>query len=64
MDELQERIKELEIRYSHQSSVIETLSDLIREQQEAIEGLKKAINHIRDSMPGEEPPPHEAPPHY
>ncbi len=64
MSDVEERVKELEIRYTHQTAVIDTLSELVREQQSAIDALRKALNQLRESMPGEEPPPHEAPPHY
>jgi len=64
MSNLEERITELEIRYTHQTSVIDTLSELVRDQQSAIDALRASLEHMKQSMPGEEPPPHEAPPHY
>ncbi len=64
MSDLEQRLKELEIRYTHQTSVIDTLSDLVREQQTTLEGLRAAIDQLKANMPEPERPPHEAPPHY
>jgi uncharacterized coiled-coil protein SlyX len=43
---LEARITELEIRYTHQEALIDTLSDLIREQHALIEGLRHRIERL------------------
>ena len=64
MNDLEDRIKELEIRYTHQSAVIDALSDLIRDQQEGMDALRRSLDQLKSSLPNAERPPHEAPPHY
>jgi uncharacterized coiled-coil protein SlyX len=67
---LEERIIELEIRYTHQSDTIEQLSSVIRLQERAIEGLRAEIKELRarqEAATAEAQavkPPHEPPPHY
>jgi len=62
MDTPDERITELEIRYTHQQDILNTLSDLVREQQVAIERLKRQVEHLEvrsePEGPGSEKPPH------
>ena len=40
------RLTELEIRYTHQEAIIETLSDLIREQHTRIDALTRRIDRL------------------
>ncbi len=47
---LEARIVELEIRYSHQDATLETLSELVREQYETIEALRRALKALRAQM--------------
>lgn len=67
---LEERIIELEIRYTHQSDTIEHLSSVIRLQERAIEALRAEIKELRarqEAAAAEAQavkPPHEPPPHY
>jgi SlyX protein len=63
MKELEKRLTDLEIRYTHQQSTIDTLSDLVREQQEAIERLNRELRQCIELV-GPDTPPHEKPPHY
>lgn len=49
---LEARIVELEIRYSHQEATLETLSELVREQYETIEALRRALKALRAQMEG------------
>lgn len=65
---LEERITELEIRYTHQTDTIEQLSGVLLRQERALEVLRTELKEIRDRQlaaegPGEKPP-HEPPPHY
>ena len=63
MKELRERLNDLEIRYTHQQFTLETLSDLVREQQESIERLNRELRQCLDQI-GPGTPHHEKPPHY
>lgn len=49
---LEARIIELEIRYSHQEATLETLSDLVREQHDTIEKLRRALQALRAQAEG------------
>lgn len=49
---LEARIIELEIRYSHQEATLETLSDLVREQHDTIEKLRRALQALRAQAGG------------
>jgi len=63
MNEQEERIRDLEIRYTHQQLTIDTLSDLVREQQETIERLDRELRQCLEwARP--EAPVNEKPPHY
>lgn len=44
--ELEARVTELEIRHTHQEALVETLSDLIREQHALIDGLRHRIERL------------------
>ncbi|MCU0683117.1 MAG: SlyX family protein [Polyangiaceae bacterium] len=65
---LEERITELEIRYTHQTDTIEQLSGVLLRQERALEALRAELKELRARQlaaesPGEKPP-HEPPPHY
>lgn len=59
--ELEARIVELEIRYTHQEALVETLSDLVRAQHDAIERLRRALGALEgrldDAFEGAPSPP-------
>lgn len=64
-DPLEDRIIDLEIRYTHQEELLQQLSDLIREQQAAIDTLQRAVERLAATRGGDEPGPvNEPPPHY
>lgn len=50
---LEARIIELEIRYSHQEATVETLSELVREQHDMIEKLRRSLRALRAQAEGE-----------
>jgi SlyX protein len=66
----EERIVELEIRYTHQSDTIEQLSAVVRLQERAIEALRAELKALRSRQDAAAEaalaakPPHEPPPHY
>ena len=47
MDELQERLTELEIRFSHQALLIEELNEVVTAAYVRIERLEKAQRELR-----------------
>ena len=63
MDELSTRIMDLEIRYTHQQDLLNTLNDLVRVQQDAIDRLVRQVEHL-SVMAEPETPGNEKPPHY
>jgi SlyX protein len=62
---MEQRLADLEIRYTHQERLIDDLSKVIYEQQRAIEKLEKRVRDLELRLRGqEEPPANEPPPHY
>lgn len=64
----EERITNLEIRYSHQDEFLAQLNQIVVEQQKTIERLEKELIDIKrslNSFPGEDRlMKNEKPPHY
>tara|TARA_Y100000589_G_C26773952_1_gene474981 strand:- start:137 stop:343 length:207 start_codon:yes stop_codon:yes gene_type:complete len=58
------RIIDLEIRYTHQESLVQDLSEIIRVQQETISRLEGEVKRITKILEGMNAPNHERPPHY
>ena len=50
MDELHERLIELEIRFSHQALLIEELNEVVTEACARIDHLEKAQRALRDQF--------------
>ncbi len=64
-DDLEKRVVELEIRYTHQEELLRALDDVVRDQRAEIDRLKQAIEDLRSAQSeGDEAPGHERPPHY
>ena len=63
MPEHDARLTDLEIRYTHQQNLLETLSDLIRDQQTTIDRLLRRGNDLELRSEPDEPG-NERPPHY
>ena len=64
-----ERMTEIEIRYTHLTDVVEQLSELVRAQQTALDGLRVAVERMAQRVgPGSEDDAldtsHQKPPHY
>ncbi|MCS6902059.1 MAG: SlyX family protein [Myxococcales bacterium] len=60
----EERLTELEIRYTHQQEVIDQLSDLVAWQGRQLDALRAELDRLRRYAEADEPSPHERPPHY
>ncbi len=62
---MEQRIIELETRFSHQEVLIEQLSDIVREQQDQIDALTKLVQTLMSQVDkGIEEVSNEPPPHY
>ena len=68
MADVEQRLVELEIKYTHQSDLIDQLSTELYKSNELIEGLSRRLKRVeQDSMEllnRGELPPNEKPPHY
>jgi SlyX protein len=61
----EERLTELEIRYTHQQDMIEQLSDLVARQGRQLDALRAELDRLRLQAEADGPsPPNERPPHY
>ena len=58
------RLIDLEIRYTHQEAVVQDLSEIIRKQQVSIDQLKLDVKRMTAILEGMEASNHERPPHY
>ncbi len=61
MSDLEDRITQLEIRHTYSEETVQTLSELIREQQSAIDDLKKELKRLsalQEADNEDAPPPH------
>ena len=59
-----ERLIELELRYTEQQALLQELSDVVYRQQRELDALRAELLSLRASQPTEEPGPVEKPPHY
>lgn len=65
---MEERIIELETRYTHQQAMLQDLSDVLFAQQKTIDALKSEVEWLKKRLEafepglvdvtGDEPPPH------
>lgn len=61
----EERLTELEIRYTHQQDLIEQLNDIVAQQGREIEALRAALDSMKRQVEAAGvTPPNEPPPHY
>jgi SlyX protein len=66
---MEERIIELEERYTHQQALLEELSGVLFAQQKTLDALKAEVEALKKRLEGFEPglvevDPDERPPHY
>ncbi|WP_291317922.1 SlyX family protein [Desulfuromonas sp.] len=61
MDELQERITELEIRYTHQSELVEELNAVVTECNQRIASLERENLRVQEMLRSLEPDATESP---
>ena len=66
---MEERIIQLEERYTHQQALLQDLSDVVFEQQKAIDQLKAEVTYLKQRLQAFEPGlvdanANERPPHY
>ena len=60
---IEARVTEMELRYSEQQDLLDTLSDIIRDQQTTIERLQRELEHLQFMAESQSKGP-EKPPHY
>lgn len=61
MNELQERLNELEIRFTHQAMLLEELNDVVAESARRIELLERDNRQVREMLRGLAPALSESP---
>jgi SlyX protein len=67
---MEQRIVDLEIRYTHQQATIEALNEVVFEQQKAIHRLTKELDELRKRIDADVdavamgPADNSPPPHY
>lgn len=61
MDELQERLIELEIRFSHQALLLEELNAVVTDSALRIDSLERDNRHLRETLRGLAPQLSESP---
>ena len=68
MSDVEQRLIELEIRYTEQSALLEDLSTELYKANETIDKLALRMKELEkvsmDILGGKELPPNEKPPHY
>ena len=68
MSNLEERMAELEIRQAFQDDAVQTLSDVIADQQKQIDLLKRELERLHSRQDEQthqyQDVPNELPPHY
>ncbi len=67
--ELRDQIIELQSRYTHQERLVQQLDDIIREQQDQIDGLNKQVQQLHEKVDSVDSGlltthQYEKPPHY
>lgn len=65
MKDAEQRLVDLEVRYTHADTLLRELNDVVYAQQKTIDGLVKRVKALEERLRslGEEPP-GEPPPHY
>ena len=61
MNELQERLNELEIRFTHQAMLLEELNDVVAESARRIDLLERDNRQVREMLRGMAPALSESP---
>jgi SlyX protein len=61
---MEERLIELEIKFSNQENMLEQLSHVLFEQQKQIDQLERQIEELRQTKTMEIGPHNVKPPHY
>lgn len=69
-DDIEARLVELEVRFTHQDRALSDLSDVVYRQQQVIEQLERRVKSLEkriteaDEPAPERDPSDEVPPHY
>ena len=63
---MEERVTDLENRYTHQERLVQELLDTVYRQQQELDRLQRDVEQLRLALPSlvERPEDEEPPPHY
>ena len=65
---MEERLRELELRFTEQQELLQQLSEVVYAQQKTIDSMSLQMNQLRQKMEAEpgivDPREQEKPPHY
>jgi uncharacterized coiled-coil protein SlyX len=61
---MEQRLVDLEMRYTHIEQQLRELSDVVFEQQKQLERMTKEIGSLRSRLGDADDDTHERPPHY
>ncbi len=65
---MEERLKELELRYTEQQALLQSLSDVVYQQGKKVDALEVQVAHLTRKLQAEpglvDAQQHERPPHY
>lgn len=62
MQDLEQKLTELEVRYTHQQAWIDDLNEVVREQGDVIAAIRDELARMRENL--KEGVSNEKPPHY
>ena len=62
MQDLEEKLKNLEVRYTHQQAWIDDLNQVVRDQGDIIEAIREELGRLRENL--KQGISNEKPPHY
>lgn len=62
MQDLEEKLKNLEVRYTHQQAWIDDLNQVVRDQGDIIEAIREELGRLRENL--QQGISNEKPPHY
>ena len=62
MKDLEQKLMDLEVRYTHQQAWIDDLNQVVREQGDLIAAIREELGRLRDNI--KQGVSNEKPPHY
>jgi SlyX protein len=62
MQEMEQKLMDLEVRYTHQQAWIDDLNQVVREQGDVITAIREELERLRENI--KQGVSNEKPPHY